>query len=291
MKKYDSLFTLGKEQPRETAFAAFFPPAGTRDFDIPFQWIAEKTFDGIDAWNFNQEIFREKYRFTKFPKLRNYLNYTFIRLQVLEEEDGGGYFVLSNDKEYICFNSGLQDKYENDLILIFQKFNSRGDDEHHCDWVYSGVCTPNARNYTEKFGQELPKLAWYTKDSRDYIFDLSYTLNTELFAHAFERAKERAGLQNSPDEAVKNYLNGVLVGLPSKIRRNYKVAIPVYYVQEKKMQLLLPFPTISGDKYSAFLVERDDETKSYKLKTILDMDHAYFAARLITRPDEFWLKP
>ena len=57
------------------------------------------------------------------------------------------------------------------------------------------------------------------------------------------------------------------------------------------MQLLLPFPAVTGDTYSAFLVERDDERKRYVLKTILDMDHAYFAARLITRPDEYWLKP
>jgi hypothetical protein len=29
----------------------------------------------------------------------------------------------------------------------------------------------------------------------------------------------------------------------------------------------------------------------YKIKTVLDMDQAYFAARLITRPDKEWLNP
>ena len=290
MKKYESLFTLNREQLRETAFASFFPPAGTKDFDIPFRWIAEKTYDGISSWTFEQQVFRDKYRYTDFPKLRNYLNYTFMRLQVLEEEEGG-YFIQSSDGRYICFNSGLQDKYETDLILAFAKFTPRTEDEQHCDWVYIGVYTPQSPTYIEKFGSAVPKLAWYTKDSRDYIFDLSYTLNTELFDHVFERAKERAGMGQVTDEVVKNYLHGVLVNLIPKIKRNYKVAIPMYYVAEKKMQLLLPFPAASGDKYSAFLVERSDETQSYILKTILDMDHAYFAARLITRPDEFWLKP
>lgn len=42
---------------------------------------------------------------------------------------------------------------------------------------------------------------------------------------------------------------------------------------------------------SCFLVERDDLNKSYHLKTIFDLDQAYFSARLITRPDREWLDP
>lgn len=290
MKDYDSLFTQSRTQPRETAFAAFFPPTG-QPFDTPFKWLAEKTLDGEMAWGFEQEVYRNKYSNTNYPKLKNYLNYTFIRLLVLENEDGGGYFITSPDGESICFNSGLQDKYSNDLILTFSKYIPNNMTESHCDWVYRGANTPNAQNFIDKFGTTCPKLAWYTTDSRDYIFDLSYSLNDELFEHVFVRAKERAGMPNATDEIIKSYLCGVLRGLIPKIQRNYKVAIPMYYVQEKKMQLLLPFPAVTGDTYSAFLVERDDERHRYILKTILDMDHAYFAARLITRPDEYWLKP
>ena len=82
-------------------------------------------------------------------------------------------------------------------------------------------------------------------------------------------------MPKATDEIVKIYLSGVLKNLIPKIQRNYKVAIPIYYVQEKKMQLLLPFPAVTGDTYSAFLVERDDERKRYVLKTILDMIEVY----------------
>jgi len=290
MRAYDSLFTQSKIQPRETAFSAFFPPTG-QPFDTPFKWLAEKTLEGEHAWGFEQAAYQAKYANTSYPKLRNYLNYTFIRLLVLENEDGGGYFITSQDGSSICFNSGLQDKFGNDLILMFSKYVPLAKDEPHSDWVYRGANTPNAQAFVDKFGTASPKLAWYTKDSRDYIFDLSYSLNDELFDHVFVRAKERAGMPKATDEIVKIYLSGVLKNLIPKIQRNYKVAIPIYYVQEKKMQLLLPFPAVTGDTYSAFLVERDDERKRYVLKTILDMDHAYFAARLITRPDEYWLKP
>lgn len=295
MKIYDSLFTQSKIQPKESAFAAFFPPA-QRDFetpqerwDYPFKKIAERTSDGETAWGFVQEIYRSKYPATAYPKLRNYLNYTFLRLLFLEEEDGGNYFITSKDGKNICFNSGLQDQFGHDLLLSFSQFN--GDtDEPHSDWVYNGTITPGADTYVDKFGTGTPKLAWYTKDSRDYIFNLDYQFNEEFFDHILARAKTRAGMSQMSDEIIKCYLNGVLKNLIPKIQRNYKVAIPVYYVDARKMQLLLPFPTMDGTT-SAFLVDRDDERRRYTLKTILDMDQAYFAARLITRPDEDWLKP
>ena len=87
-------------------------------------------------------------------------------------------------------------------------------------------------------------------------------------------------------------IRGALENLVPKIRRNYKVAIPVYYVEENRMQLLLPFMSASdANDVSCFLVDRDDDTRTYRLKTVYDLDQAYFAARLITRPDKEWLDP
>ena len=90
---------------------------------------------------------------------------------------------------------------------------------------------------------------------------------------------------------MRNYLRGAIENLIPKIRRNYKTAIPVYYVAEGRMQLLLPFHSSNGTDISCFLVERDDTSRCYSIKTILDMDQAYFSARLITRPDKEWLNP
>jgi hypothetical protein len=53
----------------------------------------------------------------------------------------------------------------------------------------------------------------------------------------------------------------------------------------------LPFHSSNGTDISCFLVERDDANRCYSIKTILDMDQAYFNARLITRPDREWLNP
>jgi hypothetical protein len=58
----------------------------------------------------------------------------------------------------------------------------------------------------------------------------------------FDRAKERSVLPSgASDEAVRNYLKGVIESLIPKIKRNYKTAIPMYFIEEKRIQLLLPW--------------------------------------------------
>ena len=90
-------------------------------------------------------------------------------------------------------------------------------------------------------------------------------------------------MPNAPDDVVRTYLRGALEGLIPKIRRNYKVAIPVWYVEEKRMQLLLPFVSASDtNDISCFLVERDDANRSYRIKDHLRPGSSpIFAARLI----------
>ncbi|MBN8632900.1 MAG: DUF3825 domain-containing protein [Rhodobacterales bacterium] len=292
MKPYASLFKIYREQPVSEVFAHFYAING--DYNEPFALVARQTVDGVDAWHFQQQRFKDKYANQAYPKLRNYLNYTFKRLVVLEQLEPGRYFVVSADSDWITFNTGLQNAHGADLMAVFEKYKPRpGAVERETpEWVFKGCFAPNDRNYQGNFGTRQPDIAWYSRDSRDYIFDTEYSLDREVFDHLFDRAKERAGMPNFPDEVVRNYLRGALENLIPKIRRNYKVAIPVFYVEEQRMQLLLPFSSASNvSEVSCFLVERDDQLRSYRIKTIFDLDHAYFSARLITRPDKDWLNP
>jgi hypothetical protein len=302
VKPYESLFRQYPKQPTENIFAHFYPPrriAGATqppDYDQPFKEIAKATIDGYDSWTFQQPKFRVKHSYSEVPKLKNYLNYTFVRLVTLELETPGDYFLLSADQTWICFNTGLQNSFGADLLAVFQRYKAQPgghiSPDMRPDWVYKGCHPSNDRQYRSIFGTRSPKIAWYSKDSRDYIFNTSYVLDKEAFDHLFERAKERAGLPNVSDEVIRNYLRGAIENLIPKIMRNYKIAIPVYYVEEKRMQLLLPFVSASdSNDVSCFLVEREDGNCCYRLKTIFDLDQADFSARLITRPDKDWLNP
>jgi hypothetical protein len=292
MKAYKSLFKLHREQDPATVFAHFYPIDS--DWDEPFRALARQTIDGLDAWQFHQQKFKTKYSNTSVPKLKNYLNYTFRRLVDLEMNSPGKYFFASPDGSWISFNTGLHNTYGADMLALFQRYRPQEGAPPKIvpDWVFKGCCAPNDRQFRQHFGTNLPEIAWYSIDSRDYVFDTSYRLDRDVFDHLFERAKERAGLPNASDEVVRNYLRGALENLIPKIRRNYKVAIPVWYVEERRMQLLLPFVSASNaSDVSCFLVDRDDTARSYHLKTIFDLDQAYFSARLITRPDREWLDP
>jgi hypothetical protein len=284
--KYESLYSKSKSQDQGKVFAKFFWPNGKPVYE-PFLRIAAKTSDGESGWGFKQQRFKDKYS-NPIPKLYNYLDYTFLRLQELDDNEQNKFFIYSDDKSKVCFNSGLQDTYGNDLILSFQVMQPLPG-YIIPKWKFSSIFTPQNENYISIFGHAAPEIVWYTKDSRDYVFNLEYSLNTELHEHVFYRAKDRSGFSNFSDEVMRNYLCGVISNILPKIKRNYKVAIPVYYVKEHKMQLLLPFHTNAGK--AALLVERDDNHRMYIIKTVLDMDQAYFAARLLTRPDNEWLDP
>jgi hypothetical protein len=299
VKDYSSLFRQHKDQAPETIFAHFYPfrrEPDSPDFDEPFKAIARATIDGYDAWTFQQERFKKKHSYSEVPKLKNYLNYTFVRLVTLENEAPGEHFISSDNDEWISFNTSLQNSYGADLLAVFQRYKERPElgktPQVRPDWVYKYTCPPTDGKYRNIFGNRVPKIAWYSKDSRDYVFDISYHLDRDAFDHLFERAKGRAGLPNASDEVIRNYLRGAIENLVPKIARNYKVAIPVYYVEEHRMQLLLPFISASdSNDVSCFLVQRDDVNKCYGIKTIFDLDQAYFSARLITRPDRDWLNP
>lgn len=276
MKAYESLYKLYKTQPLENVFAHFYPIG--RDYDEPFRLIASETIDGAAAWQFQQARFIQKYQNTSFPKLLNYLNYTFKRLLDLEQGAPGRYFSSSADGLWISFNTGLQNVHGSDLLAVFERYKQREGFPVKIvsDWVFKGCYTPTEKSYRDRLGTNIPEIAWFSRDSRDYVFDTSYRLERDVFDHLFERAKERAGLPNASDEVVRNYLRGAIENLIPKICRNYKVAIPVYYVEEHRMQMLLPFVSASNSNdISCFLVERDDDAKVYHLKTIFDLDHAY----------------
>jgi Domain of unknown function (DUF3825) len=240
--KYRSLLKRYKDQPAEETFAHFHPEKDpltkTLDFDAPFKKIAAKTLEGAEAWDFTQDRFKRGS--SACPKLKNYLLYTFIRLRDLEVSEPDKYFVGSADQQWACFNTGLQDRHSADLYAIFQRYQPMANHDPAKpvpDWVYRGTVTSRESVYRDHFGMSLPALAWYSTDSRDYIFNTDYRIDTDIFDHMFDRAKERSGFaEAATDESVHNYLRGAIENLIPKIKRNYKTAIPMYFIEEKRMQ-------------------------------------------------------
>ena len=80
----------------------------------------------------------------------------------------------------------------------------------------------------------------------------------------------------------------------SRVAWNYKTAIPVYYVTDHKLSLLLPLALEKKGVIDVALVceHKLDEASgvnNYVGRTIFTLQMAYNNARLITRPDSDWL--
>jgi hypothetical protein len=70
-------------------------------------------------------------------------------------------------------------------------------------------------------------------------------------------------LPGASGEVVGNYPREAMDNPIPKIRKNYKVAISVYYVEQQRIQLLPPlFSAESSSDISRFLADRDDATRT-----------------------------
>ena len=102
-----------------------------------------------------------------------------------------------------------------------------------------------------------------------------------------------------PDPYKSNATTQLAVMLDTAIKcsyelakRNYKLVVPQYRPQENKIQYLMPiYLGATFNKLPDFALVLENENGYYKPETILDLDDAYQNARLIAKPDNFWLNP
>lgn len=279
-KSYKALFSFYKYQPNEVIFA-HFPYEKGETWETPFIRLAQMAKK--ETWSFTQDKFRnEKRNHGKVPILRNYLNYTFLRLQ----EESKIKFSKGEDKA--CFNTGLQTARGKDIYATFF-LNKQADRKQQTQWKLYNFFD----SYSTKLQEfsPLPEIASYIQNPIDLVFDTSYKIETNL-DHFLENNLNRLppALQDNPMLA-QNAINGAVDNLVDDIKRNYKIAIPHWY--RGKIQLLLPLVLTNDDGIAevALVVDRDDTRKIYRGTTILEMDMAYVDARLITKPADDWLVP
>lgn len=268
-KKFKVLYFRYKEQ-KSDVFAHF--PIWNGDWDGAFRKLADMAL---------QEIWESPSRpVGNVDILKNYLNYTFLRLQ-----DEGKILYSENGKK-ACFNTGLQTRNHNkDIIATFVK-NEKG----LPTWYFKefvDIHNMDRRGYPP--GKD-PEVAEYYNKVADLFFDLDYKLmwNAE---HIVEHNKERLPkeLQECSVKLASVAIGGALDRVKAKVKRNYKLAIPHWY--KGHVQLLLPLNLTGDDSVSLALVaDKDEEHKCYRITTILTPEMAYVDARLICRPDSEWLQ-
>ncbi|MCI0458086.1 MAG: DUF3825 domain-containing protein [Gemmataceae bacterium] len=280
-KRYESLYKRYPEQPSTEVFSVF-PSRGAGSWETPYRQLAAMT-DEPDKWNFVRKEFQRPGM--EVPILTNYLNFTFLRVQEQER------IRYSPDHQLACFNTGLSTPEGKDIFATFEWNVASQRDRQYCEWISTGFFDSYA-DWLSVF-QPLPEAATYIDDSSDLVLDLSYEIDvghTHILNDKETQGRLPAALRDNRTLAL-NAIEGATKFLKQKASRNYKLAIPFWYVAKKKIQLLLPLCLMGKDADVALIADKDKAASKYRIRTVLPMDKAYINARLLTKPDRDWLNP
>lgn len=147
-----------------------------------------------------------------------------------------------------------------------------------------------------KYFPEIPPLANYFDNVNELIYDSSLELNLRkehIIDDNFDRFIE-VGYTNK--ELINLLLDSAKLTLEKKLKRNFKLALPFYYLntetKESKIQLLVPlyFPGAVVKLALVLNKVKSDINEYYEGVTVLPVEWAYMNSRLIVKPDEEWAR-
>ena len=287
-----------------------------------------------ERWYYNEEDKLVK------PILKNYLSYTFERLQYedsLEKEKAQiegrqpRLKILENAKNAI-FNTGLVDSIFDPIYAIFKR-NDGSNPSVSQLWIFVAFATANSyyQNIITDFPYKPVRAEYFTNPS-DLYYDCNAQKPTINWQHiikdnierlpmgfikqgatngfsfiddvsALPKPQQRAYYSRLADAIYQDddwlqflttkFKNALDIAL-GRVAWNYKTAIPVYYVTDHKLSLLLPLALEKRGIIDVALVcehkvDEQNGVNNYVGKTIFTLQMAYNNARLITRPDSDWL--
>lgn len=247
-------------------------------FEKKLAYLADMSMK--EDWDFKDPLYKVEGR--NFPILYNYLNFTYDRLK---EENK---LAISEDGRAMCFNTGLQTEFEEDIFAYFVK-NERYPDSATQQWFFVKFCRPFERELTTFC--PLPSIADYFENPSDLIFDKRLLPIRPNYEHIIRDNKERFDAAYHEHE-LRAAIHGAISIAEERVKRNYKMAIPQFYTdkvnKKSKIQLLLPL-CLKDKKIVdlALVVERNGN--SYIGRTAIPLDWAYMNSRRIVRPDAEWI--
>ncbi|ASC69596.1 hypothetical protein XM38_005230 [Halomicronema hongdechloris C2206] len=256
----------------------------------------------------------------RYPILRNYLDYTFIRLQYENK------VTTSPKGDYSAFNTGLVDRKYEFIYALFGR-DTYGRPQ---DWYLINFCIlgegREGKTLAAEFGV-LPSANYFNQpadifydshagapqvDWRHIIQDNSDRLPLKFLQDNCPQGFVPQDVRNVSSEAKAHYrqqFSDALSADPQayrtivsrcesalhfallKTQLNYRTAIPYYNPRKNRLQLMLPLSLMRDDAVDcALVVERESSADPYIGHTILPLIWAYKNARLIGRLEEPWLR-
>ena len=231
------------------------------------------------------------------PILRSYLENMFVKVTHDRKES----LLVSDSKNFAVFNSGLFDKFFHSIFIILER--KEGDDgERFCnpriansltDYTNLGITVKGKEIRRE---DQLPLAAKFFSDISEVVFNPAYAVdrNFTKFEHIVTERKDRFPEKYRKQSTIQRAmaLDGAIDSAVKLAEKNYKLIVPQYRPTEDKIQLLMPiYLDWVFDAQPDLALVLDLKNKLYIPETVLPLDSAYQNARLIAKPDSFWLNP
>lgn len=246
-------------------------------------------------------LIKENWKISNKNRLRIYLSRLLTKVRYeqsisdAESYTGNGY-VLDRSRSRCLINTGLIDKFNNDIYVVDFHNNIEDIDKKRIELFRSKSSLVDIGFYKEDI-MNLPKPIIFYNDVRELIFKANieeFDLNdTRMLNHVLNERIHRFPEQYR-DTSLNILAERVLSSLRTALKiaeRDYKYIVPMYNLKFNCIQYLVPIHlnnTIEEGPEVALVV--GEGNGFYHMYTILDLDTAYDNARLLCRPDSNWLK-
>ena len=254
--------------------------------------------------------------------LRNYVEHTYSRLaeeDCIAQAAGSAQRKIDEMDGKVYFNSGLLNRLFRQIILVGNREAWTEELPVLGKRTFSQIT--NLRHYSETEQAitdmydgtqfRVPGIARYFQDYRQIFFDSSLPIQLNDY-HIFEDGVERGRLPKytaewetaKGDPAARSELlariardfSSALSRARLLAERNYKLAVPQYWIEDSEIQFLLPIylgeREENGPPECALALKKITTGRApyYRGATILTLDMAYNNSRLLAKPDVFWLE-
>jgi hypothetical protein len=229
------------------------------------------------------------------PILKSYLENTFVKVM----HDRAERLLVSDSRGHVIFNSGLLDKFFHPIFIILRRKEEDGAEKFYNPCVarsmqdYHGI---KVDGHNIRKPSQLPAAVEYFSDISEVVFNPQFTIDRAFyrFEHIVTDRKDRfpEEYQQQSTEQRARALDAAIDYAVALAERNYKLVVPQYRPDDDLLQLLMPIylkGSYCDQPDMALVLDLCDEL--YIPQTILTLDMAYQNARLIAKPDSFWLNP
>ena len=227
---------------------------------------------------------------TDYRILFNYIFYTFdkLYLEYSEADEAEKNKIIYQSDDKACFNTGLYDDKWQQIFFYCIKNKNEG----YQPWYFHSFQTEYTLGNLGINGNELRRANYFTTPG-ELVYDFTYRIIPQwehiLEEHEnFHRIPEhiRSLGKNVCQSLINNSINETI----KRIESNYKTVVPQWY--KGKIQLLIPLYLTSGVRPDiALVISKNEPTRQYFGHTCLTCEMAYNNARLIAKPESYWLDP